>query len=75
MVTFRYPRRLVFQMRDAARPESFNGWYCERCCWSIRLTDIDRAPRVNELFHEHDCDTFALAHWTPPPDEGCSPDR
>ncbi len=60
---FRYPRRLVFQTLDASRPDSFNGWYCERCCWSVRLTETYRALHVNELFAVHDCETFAAANW------------
>jgi hypothetical protein len=62
-VNFQYPRRLVFQVGNTSNPETFNGWSCERCCWHIRLTDIDLARKVEQLFAEHDCQRFAQENW------------
>lgn len=69
-IPFRYPRRLLFQTHDPNNPQSFNGWFCERCCWSVRLTEVSRARRVQQLFAQHDCEEFAQAHWKPPQTSG-----
>jgi len=43
------------------------GWYCERCCWHIKLgtvpTESNQAIKVREEFDAHDCAKYAREHW------------
>jgi hypothetical protein len=48
-------RRLKFVVS-----EQLNGWICERCGWSVRLSDVTAKTNVHLLFDAHDCASFAL---------------
>lgn len=72
---FRYGRQLVFKMS-----EGFKGWFCERCCWSVRLPPLGperdaTATGVQQMFEAHDCEAFAQQNWrSKPGDSPAIPD-
>jgi hypothetical protein len=43
------------------------GWFCERCCWHIKLgsapTKADHSIKTQEEFDTHDCEKYAREHW------------
>jgi hypothetical protein len=59
---WQFERRLVF----IASP-TWLGWYCERCCWHIKLgtvpTATDHSIKAQEEFDAHDCATYARENW------------
>ena len=61
-VQWQYERRLVF-----VASSKWLGWFCERCCWHIKLgsvpTELDDSVKAQEEFDAHDCETYAREHW------------
>ena len=66
---WQYERRLVF----VAAP-TWMGWYCERCCWHLKLGDAPTSGgltvNAHEKFEAHDCEQFARENWNVSSDHG-----
>lgn len=62
VMQWKHERRLVL----AATPE-WLGWFCERCCWHIRLdtepTLVQHSVDAKAKFDAHDCAEFARQNW------------
>jgi len=57
---WQHERRLVF----VASP-TWLGWFCERCCWNIKLgtAPSDHSIDAQQRFDAHDCEQFASENW------------
>jgi hypothetical protein len=56
---WQHERRLVFAAGPAGKE-----WFCERCCWSRKLSEspVEQqalAGDIKALFDAHDCELFA----------------